>query len=111
MPHAQATDASFSFEIDLPLDDTYELEYTLGSSTSEYLSKVELYIDNVSIGKNDGSYVNDISFSKIYPWQHVPMCVYQKSGLELSAGKHTVYVKIDNPVASGQPNLFCMDYI
>lgn len=107
----RATDASFSFEIDLPLDDTYELEYTLGSSTSEYLSKVELYIDNVSIGKNDGSYVNDISFSKIYPWQHVPMCVYQKSGLELSAGKHTVYVKIDNPVASGQPNLFCMDYI
>ncbi len=55
LPHAQAADASFPFEIDLPLDDTYELEYTLGSSTSEYLSKVELYIDNVSIGKNDGS--------------------------------------------------------
>lgn len=108
---ARTTDASCTFEINLPVGGEYNLEYTLGDQCgNEYVSAVTLLIDDNIIGKNDSSYAEDISVGKTYPWSYIPMRIYRKN-VTLSEGTHTVKLQVDAPVPTSQPNLFCADYL
>ncbi len=107
------TDASFSFEIDVAVGGEYGVEYTFGyhSNNTANVGQVTLSIDGTEIGKNDGSYIEDISVGSTYPWKYIPMKIYRKSAT-LTAGKHTVNVKIDVPTTNTeQPNIFAIDYL
>ncbi len=109
---ARTTDASCTFEINLPVGGEYNLEYTLGDQCgNEYVSAVTLLIDDEIIGKNDSSYAEDISVGKTYPWSYIPMRIYRKNNVTLSEGTHTVKLQVDAPVPTSQPNLFCADYL
>lgn len=106
-----------NFEIDLPVEDEYNVSYAASYLKSSFVSKVTFSVDGTKIGDNsqtgDTSYSNDST----YPWSEIPLHLYKASTTKLSAGKHTVTVQID-PTASkknsgggAQPFLFCADFI
>ncbi len=107
------TDASFSFDIDVAAGGEYTVEYTFGyhSNNTANVGEVILSVDGNEIGRNDGSFVGDISVDSTYPWKYIPMKIYQKNAT-LTAGKHTVNVQINVPTTNtAQPNIFAIDYL
>lgn len=104
---------SFSFKIDVPVDGTYKLEYAFGyhNGNTQYVSPIALSIDDTVVGTNDSSYDGDLSLAGQFPWSYIPLKHYTKSGISLTAGKHTAEVKVTLPTVTTQPYLFCADYI
>ncbi len=104
----------FTFEIEVPFDDTYKIEYAASyHENSTYVSYMDFYIDDELFGKNDGNFDYDMSMGDQYPWEHTPMYHYTGESLALTAGKHTVKVEIHLPTTTEkeQPFLFAMDYL
>ncbi|MBQ4088140.1 MAG: metallophosphoesterase [Clostridia bacterium] len=106
---------TFDFEIDLPIDGKYNIEYGVGYRSSGYLSKVTLTLDDtIVIGDNMKRGDIDRSLGGTYPWDaHIPLYSYYAQAQTLTAGKHKVTVTVDLPetTAKKQPYLFCADYI
>ncbi len=105
---------TFSFDAELPKTDSYTINYAVGTHLgSTSVSVVTISVDGKEIGTNDTSYVKDLSLDKLYPWKYSPLMLYEKTGIPLTAGKHTVTVSIALPTleTKEQPFLFCTDYI
>lgn len=104
---------SFSFEIDVPVDGTYKLEYAFGyhNNNTGNVSPIALSIDDTVVGTNDSSFDGDLSLAGQFPWKYIPLKHYTKNGISLTAGKHAVKVEVTLPTSSVQPYLFCADYI
>ncbi len=106
---------TFDFEVELPVNGTYKVEYGVGYRSSEFLSKVTLTLDDtIFIGDNMKRGDVDRSLGNIYPWDaNIPLYTYYADNQTLTAGKHKVTVTVDLPetTAKKQPYLFCADYI
>ncbi len=104
---------TFDFEIDLPVDGNYKIEYGVGYRNSHNLSKVTLTLDDtIVIGDNMKRGNVDRSLGNTYPWGlNIPLYTYYAEAQNLKAGKHKVTVTVDLPTATTQPYLFCADYI
>ncbi|MBQ4086982.1 MAG: hypothetical protein IJC78_01900 [Clostridia bacterium] len=105
---------TFSFDVVMPADDTYEIIYAAGChKDNTYVSYVTIDVDGEVVGTNDKSFVEDLSAGGGFPWSYIPMSKYRKTGISLSKGKHTVTVTIPLPTATAQaqPYLFALDYI
>ncbi len=106
---------TFDFEVELPIDGTYNIEYGVGYRSSGYLSKVSLTLDDtIVIGDNMAKGDIDRSLDSTYPWEaHIPLYTYFGNSYHLTAGKHKVTVTVDLPETTTmkQPYLFCADYI
>ncbi len=107
---------TFSFPVELPVNDTYKVETTMNhhGAAGNFVSDIIIKIDGEEIFTNDKSYVEDLSMNGTFPWNNnIPMARYMLSGKQLTAGEHTVTVEIYHPTNTTQvqPFLFCMDYI
>ncbi len=104
---------TFDFEVELPADCMYKIEYGAGYKSSQNLSKVTLTLDDtITIGDNTKKGDIDRSLDGTYPWKNlIPLYTYYAENQILKAGKHKVTVTVDLPEATKQPYLFCADYI
>ncbi|MBQ7792795.1 MAG: hypothetical protein IJ367_04835, partial [Clostridia bacterium] len=65
---------TFSFDVDLPTDGTYDIRYAAGfHGNSKYVSYMDFYVDDVKIGQNDASYDMDLSMGSTFPWEYISL--------------------------------------
>ncbi len=104
---------SFSFNIELENAGYYDLTYALGHNTEDWVSLINLKVDNNFIGDNDKktSYIKDISQNGTYAWSYMPMRLYETKGVYLSSGKHIVTFEVN--LVKNDPTVykFFADYI
>lgn len=116
-PADGTTPYTFTFDIEIPYDDGYKVEYAIGNvgAGKAYVSQVELTLDAegaspVKIGDN---YTNSgTTVKENFPWStNVVLKKYTASDMTLTKGTHTITVSVAVPTASTQPYLFALDYI
>ena len=104
---------SFSFDINLENAGFYDISYALGHNTADWVSLINIKVDNKVIGNNDIStaYIKDISQNETYAWSYMPMRLYEKKAEYFSSGKHTVTFEVN--LVKNDPTVykFFADYI
>ncbi len=110
---AKNMDPSLSFEIEIPADGMYTVEYLMGRNlNNNNLSVLELAIDDVVIGDNTTSFVQNYSMNSQYPWQYLLMFLFQKRGIALTKGTHTVTLTTIAPTNESQnAQIFAADFL
>ncbi len=111
------------FPINLPVDDTYKIEYVVNQhgKAGDFVSNVVIKIDGEEIGTNDNSYDIDLSLGNTFPWKdNMPLAHYTAKSQILTAGEHIVTIEAYRPTQDvvqedgtvvPQPFLFCADYV
>ena len=100
-----------TFDVDLPADDTYDIETVMGKNADQYVGMITVSVDGTPIYTNAISNAKeDVSINGTYSWNYLYACRYNATK-ELTAGKHTVTFSIERPKVASQPHLFMMDYI
>ncbi|MBQ4086979.1 MAG: hypothetical protein IJC78_01885 [Clostridia bacterium] len=107
---------TFSFPVDLPVDDTYKIDYTVNhhGAAGNFVSDIIIKVDGVQIGTNGKNFTDDLSRGGTFPWNNnIPLARYAGTPQTLTKGEHTVTVEVYHPTNTSQvqPFLFCMDYI
>lgn len=98
---SNGNDPSYSFEVTIPTEDTYTVEWAAGYRSSGNLSKITITATDeggnvTTLGTNNtSSYVyEDMSMGGIFPWKHIPM-KKMRNRVALSKGTYTINVQID----------------
>ncbi|MBQ4086980.1 MAG: hypothetical protein IJC78_01890 [Clostridia bacterium] len=108
---------TFDIPISVPVDGYYGFELAMGYRNSgNNVSEVSFILDkdtaNVTLANNLTKGDEDRSLNNTYPWnEHIPLMHYTAADQLLTAGDHTVTVSVNAPTNTGQPYLFCADYV
>jgi len=102
---------TIEFDVELPKDDTYNIDTVMGKNADKYVDLISVYVDDALIYTNAIENADkNLSVNNNYPWGYLYANLYTEAK-ELTAGAHKVKVEINRPVEEAQPHLFMLDYI